>query len=47
MNRRDDCCPATNDLLYQIAMRHICDLRNDAVQGRELRRARAAMPSLR
>ncbi|HEY5094997.1 MAG TPA: hypothetical protein VII69_07785 [Candidatus Eremiobacteraceae bacterium] len=47
MRRRDDACLATPDLLYQLAMRHICDLRSDAVRGREFRRARAAGQSVR
>jgi len=47
MNRRDERCLATPDLVYQLAMRHLCDLRSEVVQGRELRRARAAGQPLR
>jgi hypothetical protein len=47
MSRRDERCLATPDVLYQLAMRHICDLRSEVVQGSELRRARAMAQPLR
>ena len=42
MKRDDLCQPTALDPLYRLAMLRICDLRSEAMSGREYRRARAS-----